>query len=354
MGVVLLAIANSAKAADACPVPLGAIVSIEGEVEIRPDPRASWQAARLNAPLCPGAMVRVGDRSRATASLPDAPTYRIDQNTTFRLVRTPAKPEQSALVELLKGALYAFSRRPRKLEMDTPFVDAAVEGTEFLVRVEQTRTTITVFDGTDVARNAYGQARVTIGQAATAEAGQAPVARNIVRPRDAVEWALYYPPILTGLADPKALTPGLPEPIREAARRASRSDLRGGLDLLDAAPGAERGASFHLHRAALLLSVGRVDEARADIDRALAQDPEASLGYALRAVIAVAQNKNERALLDGRRAVELNPQLAPARIALSYAHKRASIWRALATACSRRSRPSRTMRSPGRDCPSCG
>ncbi|MGZ9034774.1 MAG: FecR domain-containing protein, partial [Rhodospirillales bacterium] len=137
-------------------------------------------------------MVRVGDRSRATAALPDAPTYRIDQNTTFHLVSAPSKREQPAVIRLVEGALYIFSRRPRSLTINTPLVDAAVEGTEFLVRAEATRAMISVFEGTVVARNEHGEARATAGHEAIAEPGRAPVSRLIVRPRDAVEWALHY------------------------------------------------------------------------------------------------------------------------------------------------------------------
>ena len=47
--------------------------------------------------------------------------------------------DKPSVVGLLEGAVYFFSRKPRVLEVDTPFFDAAVEGTEFLVRVEPQR-----------------------------------------------------------------------------------------------------------------------------------------------------------------------------------------------------------------------
>lgn len=321
-GFGLVAFRGVAEGAGTCPAPLGALVAIEGQVEFRDHPGAAWRAAPVNAPLCPGAMVRVGDRSRATATLPDAPTYRIDQNTTFHLVSAPARRERPAMIRLVEGALYIFSRRPRTLTVETPLVDAAVEGTEFLVRVGPSRATISVFEGTVTARNERGQAKAKAGQVAIAEAGRAPVTQLMIRPLDAVEWALHYPPILALLADPRAVAePGVPQPVREAAKRTARGDIAGALGRLEAVPAGERRASFHLYRAAILLSVGRVEEARADIERALAKHPTAGLAYALKAVIAVAQNDNDAALAAGRRAVELEPASAAARIALSYAQQ---------------------------------
>ena len=104
-GIGVVALRGWAEAASTCPAPLGALVAIEGQVEVREHASATWRPAPINVPLCPGAMVRVGDRSRATAALPDAPTYRIAQNTTFHLVSAPAKREQPAVIRLVQGAL---------------------------------------------------------------------------------------------------------------------------------------------------------------------------------------------------------------------------------------------------------
>ena len=96
----------------------------------------------------------------------------------------------------LRGAVHFFSRIRRNLEVVTGFVNAGVEGTEGLIRVEEDRTVITIFDGQVLATNAAGSLTLTGGQSAVAEAGKAPVARVVVRPRDAVHWALYYLPVM--------------------------------------------------------------------------------------------------------------------------------------------------------------
>jgi Flp pilus assembly protein TadD len=53
---------------------------------------------------------------------------------------------------------------------------------------------------------------------------------------------------------------------------------------------------FLAYRASQLLTVGRVDEARADIEQALSLDPKYSDAFSLQSIIAVVQNEKEKAL----------------------------------------------------------
>ena len=70
-----------------------------------------------------------------------------------------------------------------------------------------------------------------------------------------------------------------------------------------------------------MLSVGRVVEANADIDKALRIDPNFSDALALQSIIALVQNDKEVALSLSQKAVTADPQSATARIALSYARQ---------------------------------
>jgi hypothetical protein len=94
------------------------------------------------------------------------------------------------------GAAHFFSRAPRSLEVRTPFTVAGVRGTEFLISVTVNETFLSIFEGTVRVANEVGGLTLTGGQSAVAEAGKAPVLRVVARPRDAVQWALYYPPVL--------------------------------------------------------------------------------------------------------------------------------------------------------------
>ena len=307
-----------ARAIDGCVPPAGFMRSIQGQVEIKRGV-VDWRPAVLDESLCAGDLIRVGDRSRAVAAIANL-MQRIDQNTTLSLTYVPA--EKPRVIGLTEGAVYFFSRKPRILEVDTPFFDAAVEGTEFLVRVEAQRALLTVFDGRITARNPQGELTVANGQSLTAEAGQAPAPYVLVRPRDAVQWALFYPIILLPLADRSgAAAREIAGPLSAAVELAARGEYAAAFATFESIPDPDRGAEFYLYRAATLLSVGRVDDARTDIDQALAGDPSDGRAYALSAVIAVAQNERDRALADGERGVELSPRSAAAQIALSYAEQ---------------------------------
>jgi FecR protein len=161
----------SALAQDPCLPPAGYLRSVQGQVELKRGVMG-WRPAALDELLCTGDLIRVGARSRAEASFANL-TQRIDQNTTLSVAYVPAE-EKPSLISLLEGAVYFFSRKPRVLQVDTPYFDAGVEGTEFLVRVESHRALLTVFDGRVTARNPLGEHTVTDGQSLAAEAGQAP------------------------------------------------------------------------------------------------------------------------------------------------------------------------------------
>ncbi|MGH8472288.1 MAG: tetratricopeptide repeat protein, partial [Gammaproteobacteria bacterium] len=242
---------------------------------------------------------------------------RLDQRTTMRLIDVAEKKEERSVLALIIGALQSFSRAPWDLAVNTPYVSGLLKGTEFLVRVEAEQTAITVFEGKVAAVNELGRLLLAGGESAVAKKGEAPQRQIVVRPRDAVQWALYYPPVL----EPGRVPADAPPKLRKAMQAAGRGDTVGAFEALEGVPETEQGTRFHLYRAALLLNVGRVEEARADIDRALALDPKASLAYALRSVIGVVQNEQEQALTDGERAVALDLHSAAAHIALSYAQQ---------------------------------
>jgi Tfp pilus assembly protein PilF/opacity protein-like surface antigen len=77
----------------------------------------------------------------------------------------------------------------------------------------------------------------------------------------------------------------------------------------------------YAQQASQLLSVGRVDEAGAEIERALRLDPNASDALSLQTIVFVVQNQKDMALATAERAVNAAPTSASARIALSYAQQ---------------------------------
>ncbi len=265
----------------------GKVVSWQGTVEVKPAGESQWRAVKLYETFCPGDTIRTDRRSRADIALYNHPVLRLDQNTTVTL--GGMKDERTSLVDMISGAALFFSRVTRNLDVRTATVNAGVEGTEFFVKADESKTLISIFEGKVLASNEAGSLAVTTGQSAVAEKGKAPTGVAVVRPRDAVRWALYYPPVLQAR----------PEDLGEEGK----------------AP------RFHTARASQLLSVGRVDEAAADLDKALQLDPKNSDAFALRSIVSVTQNEKGQALDQARKAVESDPKSATARIALSYAQQ---------------------------------
>ena len=275
--LVLFVFIPSVHAADLCDRVVGHVANAEGNVEVQRGADTRWQAAKLKDPLCEGDSIRAAERSRATIALANQAVLRIDQNSTLRLINIGSKPGERSLLKLFQGAVQSFSRKPSHLEVSTPYLNGTIEGTEFVIRVAENQTVLTVFEGKVRAANEQGAVAVPSGQSVAAEAGKAPQLRAIVRARDAAQWSLYYPPVLSG----------------------------------------DQG----LQQVAQDLSVGRVAEARAGIDKALTANPNNGLALALRSVIHTVQNNRTEAMADAQKAVAASPDVTASWIALSYAQQ---------------------------------
>jgi tetratricopeptide (TPR) repeat protein len=158
------------------------------------------------------------------------------------------------------------------------------------------------------------------GEAAVAEAGKPPQRRLLIRPKEAVQWALYYPPLID-LRRYVAITGPENEALQSAIALFQANDIPAALTRLNSVSARSRDARYFVLRAALLLSVGRVDQALPDIDRALASDAKEGSAYALRAIIAIVRNENDKALKLAQKASALAPQSSIPQIALSYAYQ---------------------------------
>ncbi|HWR58839.1 MAG TPA: tetratricopeptide repeat protein [Thermodesulfovibrionales bacterium] len=256
-------------------------VSVQGNVEAKRSGVTEWKSVRLDDTYCAGDTIRVQERSRADILLANDVVLRLDQGTAVTI--SGAETGKTFLIDLLNGAAHFFSRFRRSLTVITPFVNATVEGTEFLVRVDSDRTFISIYEGHVSALNESGNLMIASGQSAVAEKGKAPVLQVVARPRDAVQWTLYYPPVF----------PYHP----------SKYDA---------------GADWRA-RVSYLLSVGRVDEAGTELEQALKTSPGNSDALAVQSIIALARNDKEKAFGLATRAVDAGPKSASARIALSYA-----------------------------------
>jgi tetratricopeptide (TPR) repeat protein len=315
---VLLAawLAPAPAFAQSCTDWVAIIVSAQGNVESRRSGQTQWARATLGERLCHGDAIRVQAHSRAGIVLRNEALLRLDQNTT---VTFPGPPEaRGSWVEMLRGAIHFISRMPRGLKVLTPFVNGTVEGTEFWVQVFVDETIMAVLDGRIHAENADGRVMLGTGQSAIAHAGRAPREVAIAKPRDAVQWALYYSPVLYLRPDEFPPGPDWRGMVRQSLEFYRTGDLQKAFDSIAAVPPTVPDSRFFAYRGHLLLAVGRADEAAADIERVLRLTPDNADALALQTIIAVTQGDRDGALASAQRAVQAAPNSATAYVALSY------------------------------------
>lgn len=302
VALLLLTWTGATHAAE-CPVPLAQLVLVKGSVELVRQGGLRPVVAEANAGLCTGDTVVVHLRSQAALLLSNATVVRLDQGTTVTL--SSSSGERAPLLNVVSGAIYVISRTPRPFRVRTPFINANVEGTEFLVEarrggvVNDARCArepdggtsisevdrVTVFEGRVRTTNDSETVTVTLeaGETAVATASTGPTRALIARPRDAAVWTLYVPSVI-------APSRAYPDVVDCAAR---------------------------------LVALGGLDEAKRRLENALVGTSalvgaEASVVNALLATIAVAENETAKARRLAELAVVQDPGAAESWIALSY------------------------------------
>ena len=266
--LVWLAPLSTTAAAD-CKPWAARIVSVQGEIEVKQASTSNWHPVNRNDTFCPGDSIRVGNNSRAAIVLTNETLLRLDQNSAIKL--TQFETELPSILEFIMGIGHFISRVPRSLKIETATVNAAIEGTEFVVSVSADETSVTVFEGTVLTQNQKGEMRITDGETVIAKANTAPLKTLLAKPRNTVQWALYFPPVIE----------------------------------MD---------NSSLSKASQLLSVGRVNEAES-----LLQGMDSGEALAMQAIIAIVNNEQERAFKLATGAVQQTPQSAATHIAMSYA-----------------------------------
>ena len=202
-----LLILDSGEAAAQGEVPgckpiIGRVVSRQGTVEIRRTGDSVWhRVERLDTHVCDGDAVRTGPRSRAALWLQPENLIRLDQRTAVTIAANQAETK----VEFFSsgqvsadpdcGAAYFISRFPRNFGVKTPFLSAAVKGTEFLVSAQCSATTLAVFEGIVEAQELLSGRRFLVEtlQQISMGPGLPSTIPIPIKPRDGVQWTIYYP-----------------------------------------------------------------------------------------------------------------------------------------------------------------
>jgi Tfp pilus assembly protein PilF len=299
-----------------CPSKYGAkLVSLQGKLLFDANSNGQWQVAQLNQTLCEGSRVRVEANSRASIMLSSGIVLRLDAGTVISL--DGISPNDTTLLNLFKGFVHFISRTPKLLKINSPIANAGPEGTEFAMRVDENSASLWVYEGGVKFFNAQGSVHLSPGQGAQAHKGQAPQAQINIKPQDAVNWALYYPPLLPY---PDAKTT-IDSDIRTAIRDFRQGRVDVALASLDGLSPQQQTPYFFKVRGAMRLTVGQDKLALQDIHALLANKPNDAEALALQSVLALTQNRKDEAYTLASRAITANPQSASAYSALSYAEQ---------------------------------
>ncbi|MEW8659382.1 MAG: FecR domain-containing protein [Candidatus Thiodiazotropha endolucinida] len=278
------------------------VVSLEGSAEKKRDGQETWQQVVLDDQFCAGDAIRTLHNGRAAVRLTNDTLLRLDRDST--LTFTQVGKATPSLLDLLRGAVHFISRTPKSLEVKTPYVNASIEGTEFVVRIRNQATEVTVLEGAVVAANEAGSIDLSANQAARASTDQQPVRIEVVKPFEAVAWALYYPPL------PEA--PGKADTLaQEAIKAIVQNRLEEATDL------AKQALQQDSQSAAAYMAQSYVNQAMFDIPAALANSkkaaemaPQNALAQARLAEVWLMTGHTRSAREAANQAITINPELS--------------------------------------------
>lgn len=302
-GPVAMTVAAGEPVAGESAVARCILLSVEGKVEARSGADFPWTAATAGLELKPGEQLRTGIRSRASLRLSNLAVLRVNAQTTLEIRGAPTN-SAVPLIDLKAGSAYFFNRtRPMETQFRTPTVSGAVRGTEFLIDVETTgATTVTLFDGEVALVNESGELVLGNHEQATVKAGTAPVKTTTVVNHRLIQWVLHYPTVL----DPaEVFGDDVPARLAESVVASRAGDIARALALADGAPTSDR---ERIYLAALLLSVGQVDECEGLLNESGSETEHAA---ALRALIGAVRDDDVASELAA-------PASGSAWLALSY------------------------------------
>lgn len=289
------------------------LMSVNGGMQVLSNAPDRWHQVDPEQDFCPGDKVRTLVQSRATIELSNKSVLSLNQGTT--IVFSGVKSQAASWLDLLKGMVYVRSRTPSTMEVRNRYVNAVIRGTEFLVSADDAEGQVIVIEGTVESTNTKGSVTLHSGEAAVAKAGEAPRRKLLITPGDAVQWALHYQP----LVDFHALQQQTADPaLKQVMLRYEQGDTLGALSALEASP-----KPAPLLRAAMLLSLGRWQEAKVLLEAVPVGDDRYAEALALQSVVALASNDKAKALALAEQATVRQPQSLAAWSALSYAQQAA-------------------------------
>lgn len=300
LATAALSLTITASAETRCDNPAAILESAQGVVEWTAADKDSWQSAEPGAVFCHGDKVRILEQ-RAALRLANDTLVRLRENSLVTLL-----PEEKGFwFSLVEGAAHFLSRTPKQFTIKAPYLNAAVDGTEFVVSAQPQENRVAVVEGAVRVSNDLGEVRLSEGTQTSATANSAPSAVQSIRLRDAAEWVLYYPPLIvqgSAPADIEAL-------IQQENYSGALSQLTSG----DLTPTTTALA------ASLAYNTGNTIKGAQLLQQALENSPAQAEALALQALRTLIDGDSDGALRQTTQLVETHPQNPSALLAHAYA-----------------------------------
>jgi tetratricopeptide (TPR) repeat protein len=268
------------------------IVALENIVEVSPKGATTWVRTQTNQVLHPMDRLRTGPDSRVTLQWPGESAVPFGPSTEL-LILPPNTPDAEPGLHLVRGILSFFHRdKPGRIQVITRGAVAGIEGTEFVLKVDDAdNTTIYVIDGRVRFTNDQATLVLTNGQQAVAALGKAPVPTVGFIANNVLQWCFYYPAVVDLAELP--LSEEEQNALADSLAAYRKGDLLAALVKYPAgrppASDAER-----VYYAAVVLSVGEVAKAEATLASLSSTDPSSRpqrLAAALRELIAAVKRQ---------------------------------------------------------------
>jgi len=195
-------------------------------------------------------------------------------------------------LRLQQGALRLFTTEPQRLRINTPYMNASIEGTEFFVSVSAKSTRVDVVQGSVAVCNAAGSVEdknrlLKDGESAESINGGPPV---LVTPRGAAQWALHFP----------KLSPS--QTLAESSSNALQLLQHGQADsAIGQLENSQEAFDLALH-SLIRITLNELEEAKSLSDDAIMQDNKEPTAWLARSYVEQANFELEEALKSLRQA----------------------------------------------------
>ena len=279
--------------------------SMEGLVQWKTITSEQWQDAKVGDRFCYGDTLKVV-QYRATLNLANDTFVRLNEGALVKFI----PPEKIFWLELLEGLAYFFSRTPNQFTVKTPYMNASIDGTEFLVSATAEEYSVSVFEGAVNTSIRQGSVLVKKGEKVIIKTTEAPHLMTTVRLQDAADWTFYYPPLFENKHLPENLASAL-----------AQGDYATALTIIDESANASTSPDLLATKAAIELFYGQVKLSEKNINKVLMIDGKHPLASSLQVLLTLVKGNSDQALKDALTLNQQFPNNAVVKLTLSYAQQ---------------------------------